>query len=263
MQMADPGDVRLHYRVDGDGDGAPVVFANSPGTDLRLWDAVVPLLPPGLGIIRFDKRGHGLSSAPPGPCGKGALVRDAGRLLDLPGVRDCVVVGLSVGGMIAQGLAARHPSMARGLVLCDTAHKIGTEQSWNTRIDTVKAQGIGAIADGVMKVWFTPQFRRPENAAFEGYKAMLTRQSVEGYTGTCAALRDCDLTESSRALKLPVLCLVGDQDGSTPPDLVRSTAELIPGARFEVIRDAGHIPCVEQPEATARLIASFLGGLPA
>jgi 3-oxoadipate enol-lactonase len=77
------------------------------------------------------------------------------------------------------------------------------------------------------------------------------------------ALRDCDLTESTRALKLPVLVVVGDRDGSTPPDLVRSTAELIAGARFEIIKDAAHIPCVERPEETARLIKDFLGGLPA
>ena len=91
-----------------------------------------------------------------------------------------------------------------------------------------------------------------------GYRAMLTRSPVEGYVGTCAALRDADLTESTRALKIPVLCIVGDQDGSTPPDLVRSTANLIRGAEFRIIADAGHIPCVEQPAAVADLIAAFL-----
>lgn len=263
MAFARVNGVVIHHETRGRAGAPAVAFSNSLGTDFRIWDAVVPHLDNDFRILLYDKRGHGLSEATTAPYAMTDHVDDLAALLEHVGVARAAVVGLSVGGMIAQGLAARHPSLVRGLVLCDTSHRIGTEQSWNTRIDTVKAQGIGAIADGVMKVWFTPQFRRPENAAFEGYKAMLTRQSVEGYAGACAALRDCDLTESSRALKLPVLCLVGDQDGSTPPDLVRSTAELIPGARFEVIRDAGHIPCAEQPEATARLIASFLGGLPA
>lgn len=82
MHIADLGDIRLHYREDGDPDGAPIVFANSLGTDLRLWDKVVPRLPQSLRIIRFDKRGHGLSDCPPGPYSMGALVRDAERLLD-------------------------------------------------------------------------------------------------------------------------------------------------------------------------------------
>ena len=89
---------------------------------------------------------------------------------------------------------------------------------------------------------------------------MLTRTPVEGYVGTCAALRDADLTESSRALKIPVVCLVGDQDGSTPPDLVRSMAALIKGADFRIIADAGHLPCIEQSEAVAALVTAFLRG---
>ena len=90
---------------------------------------------------------------------------------------------------------------------------------------------------------------------------MLTRTNLDGYAGTCAALRDADLTESTRALKLPVLCVVGDQDGSTPPDLVRSTAELIEGARFEIIAGVGHLPCIESPDETARLIGGFLNDI--
>ena len=89
---------------------------------------------------------------------------------------------------------------------------------------------------------------------------MLVRQPLDGYGGTCAALRDADFTAAMPDIAAPTLCLVGDEDGSTPPDLVRSTAELIPGARFEIIAAAGHIPCVEQPEAMAKLIRDFLAG---
>ena len=125
-------------------------------------------------------------------------------------------------------------------------------------VDAVTKNGIGSIADNVMKLWFTPAFRDPRNAEFVGCRNMLVRTPLEGYVGTCAALRDADLTESTRALKVPTLCIVGDQDGSTPPDLVRSTAELIRGAEFHIVADAGHIPCIEQPDAVADLVRQFL-----
>jgi 3-oxoadipate enol-lactonase len=160
--------------------------------------------------------------------------------------------------MIAQGLAALRPDLVERLVLSDTAHKIGNEELWNARIDAVTKGGIASISDQIMERWFTPAYRDPDNADFAGYTAMLTRTSIDGYAGTCAALRDADLTESTRALKVPVLCVVGDQDGSTPPDLVRSTAALIDGARFEIIKDAGHLPCIEQPTETAAMIRDFL-----
>ena len=87
MEVFDTGDVRLHYRIDGPADGAPVVFANSLGTDMRLWDPILPLLPAGLRIIRFDKRGHGLSTCPSGPYSMGALITDTEKLLDFLGVK--------------------------------------------------------------------------------------------------------------------------------------------------------------------------------
>ncbi len=159
MQIADLGDVQLHYRVDGDPDGAPIVFANSLGTDLRVWDAVVERLPAGLKVIRYDKRGHGLSTVPPAPYSMGALVRDAERLLDHLNVRDCVFVGLSIGGMIAQGLAVKRLDQVRALVLSNTAAKIGTAEMWQERIKAVEEQGIEALADNVMERWFGKDFR--------------------------------------------------------------------------------------------------------
>ena len=114
MQIAEFGDVKLHYRVDGDPNGRPVVFANSLGTDLRLWDQVLPLLPEGLCYLRYDKRGHGLSSCPPAPYSMGSLVSDVERLMDHLNLRDALFVGLSIGGMIAQGLAAKRLDLVRG-----------------------------------------------------------------------------------------------------------------------------------------------------
>lgn len=256
MQIADLGDVQLHYRVDGDPDGAPIVFANSLGTDLRVWDAVVARLPRGLRIIRYDKRGHGLSSCPPGPYSMGALVRDAERLLDQLEVRDALFVGLSVGGMIGQGLAVKRLDMVRALVLSNTAAKIGTPEMWQQRIAAVREQGIEALADSVMERWFARDFRAKPDLQL--WRNMLVQQSREGYAGCCAAIAGTDFYTPTSGLRLPCLGIAGSEDGSTPADLVRETVDLIPGSQFHLIRRAGHIPCVEQPEEYADRLSAFL-----
>jgi 3-oxoadipate enol-lactonase len=255
------GPVTLHIRDEGLKGGRPVVFANSLGTDLRIWRAVIDRLPATLRFVRYDKRGHGLSDCPDGPYAIADHAGDLAGLLDALGVRGAVVCGLSVGGLIAQKLAADRPDLVSALILCDTAAKIGTADLWNQRIGTVRVQGIAPLADAILERWFTPGFRAAA-PDFPVWRNMLTRTPAEGYAATCEAIRDADLTESTRALRLPTLAMVGAQDGSTPPDLVKATADLIPGARFEVIEDCGHIPCVEQAERTAALIRGFIAELP-
>lgn len=256
MQIADLGKVQLHYRIDGDPDGAPVVFANSLGTDLRLWDAILPLLPTGLKVIRYDKRGHGLSSLAPAPYSMDDLVGDAEGLLDLLGVRDCLFVGLSIGGMIAQGLAAKRLDLVRTMVLSNTGVKIGTPDIWQTRIDEVNSGGIEQLADGVMERWFSSEFLASPELAI--WRNMLIRQPAMGYAGCSAAISSTDLYAATSGLRLPVLGIAGDQDGSTPPDLVRETVDLVPGSRFRLIRKAGHLPCVEQPREYGAILTGFL-----
>ena len=256
MLMADLGKVQLHYRIDGDPDGVPLVFSNSLGTDLRLWDDILPLLPEGLRIIRYDKRGHGLSSLPPAPYSMSDLVNDAEGLLDLLEVKDCLFVGLSIGGMIAQGLAARRLDLIRAMVLSNTGAKIGTPDMWDTRIAAVNADGIEALADGVMERWFSNAFRATPELAI--WRNMLVRQPGAGYAGCSAAISGTDLVNTTSQLRLPVLGIAGSEDGSTPPDLVRETSGLVPGSKFELVLGAGHLPCVEQPEAYAAILNGFL-----
>lgn len=256
MNIADLGEVQINYREDGDPQGAPVVFANSLGTDYRLWDQVVPLLPPGLRVIRYDKRGHGLSSCPPAPYSMGALIADAERLLDRLGVRDCLFVGLSIGGMIAQGLAVKRLDLMRAMVISNTGAKIGTNEMWQDRIDAVRKGGIEALADPVMERWFSKAFRAtPELTA---WRNMLTRQPATGYIGCSAAIQGSDFYASTATLTLPTLAIAGSEDGSTPPDLVRETAALIRGSKFHLIRAAGHLPCVEKPEEYAQILSAFI-----
>lgn len=257
MAFARVNRIVLHYQDSGEDSLPAIAFANALGTDFRIWDRVAGLLGGRFRLIRYDKRGHGLSDVPAAPYQMTDHVEDLASLLDLLGINRAIIAGVSVGGMIAQGLAALRPDLVRALVLLDTAHKLGTDDSWNTRIANVEKDGIGCVADGILKGWFTEPFRSGGNPDFEGYGNMLKGSPVEGYVGTCAAIRDCDLTESTRALSVPALCIAGDQDGSTPPDLVRSMANLITGSQFEIIKDAGHLPLIERPEKTAAMIAEF------
>ena len=247
---------RLHLREDGDPGGAPVVFANSLGTDLRLWDAVLPLLPPGYRFIRYDKRGHGRSDVPEGPYQMGTVVSDAEAILEALDVTACTFVGLSIGGMIAQGLAVKRPDLVSRLVLSNTAAKIGTDALWDERIAAVRAGGLEPMADGVMARWFGRDFR--ESDALPLWRARFCETPAEGYAGCCAAIRRSDFYAATATLRLPTLAIAGSEDGATPPDLVRETAALIPGSRFEIIPRAGHLPCVEDPAAYAEILGAFL-----
>jgi len=250
------GDISLNMHEDGDPNGAPIVFANSLGTDLRLWDKVVPLLPPGLRIIRFDKRGHGQSDVPDAPYSMGQLVSDTERLLDALGVKDAMFVGLSIGGMIAQGLAVKRLDLVRAAVLSNTAYKFGTAQTWADRISAIRAGGIEAQGDEIMARWFSKPFRNGPELQF--WRDMLTGQPLEGYLGCCAAIAGTDMYTPTAGLRLPALGIAGDADGSSPPDLVRETAALIPGSQFHLIRGAGHLPCVEKPDEYAEVLTKFL-----
>jgi len=247
----------LHFADENAGQGTAIVFANSLGTDFRIWDGVVSHLGSGRRLLRHDLRGHGLSDAPPAPYTIDDHAADLEALLDARGIKAALVVGLSVGGLIAQSLAARRPDLVRALVLCDTAHRIGTADSWNARIDAVRAGGIASIADAILERWFSKGYRTTMRDDLAGYRSMLTRTPVEGYVGTCAALRDGDLTATTRTLTQATLCVVGEEDGATPPDLVRAMSALIPGAGFEIIAGAGHLPCIESPALMAARIGAF------
>lgn len=259
MQFASINGVTLHYQLIGAPEGRPVlVFANSLGTDLRIWRDVILRLVGDFAIVTYDMRGHGLSDLGKPPYTIDDHVGDLAGLLDYLEVKRTVICGLSVGGLVAQGLYATRPDLVRALILSDTAHKIGTAEGWATRIAAVEKDGIGSIADSIFKLWFTPAFHAQRRDELAGYRNMLARQPVAGYIGTCAAIRDADFTEAAARIAVPTICVVGDQDGSTPPDVVLELAKLIPRARYEVIKDAAHIPCVEQPEALSAVMRAFI-----
>jgi 3-oxoadipate enol-lactonase len=255
VQFAQINGVTIHHQVIGAAGKPPIVFANSVGTDFRIWRDVIVRLAGDFAVLCYDKRGHGLSDVGETPYSIQTHVDDLAALMDHCGFRDALICGLSVGGMIAQGLSASRPDLVKGLILCDTAHKIATEEFWNARIAAVEAGGIEAVADAVMPRWFAPDFL--ETVECRGYRNMLVRQPAAGYAATCAAIRDADLTEVAGRIGVPTVVVAGEHDGATPPALCADLAKLIPGARFELVRDAGHIVPVEQPEILAEIIRAF------
>ncbi|HUT48097.1 MAG TPA: 3-oxoadipate enol-lactonase [Alphaproteobacteria bacterium] len=258
MQVAAVNGIHVHYRdIDPGGSRPVLVFSNSLGTDFRIWDRVIERLGDRYRIITYDKRGHGLSEGVSAPYKLSDHVEDLVGLLNYLGVSGAIVCGLSVGGLIAQSLADEHPELVDRLILCDTAHKIGAADMWNERIAAVEKGGIESLADGVLERWFSADFRANRTAELSAWRNMLVRTTADGYAGTSAAIRDADLTESSAKLGVPTLCICGSEDGATTPELVRSTADLIPGARFELIEGARHLPCIEAPDAVADLILAF------
>lgn len=256
MLTATVNGANIHYDDRGPQDGPAVVFANSLGTDLRLWDALLPHLPAGLRLIRQDKRGHGLSEEPPGPYSIEQLADDAAGLIRHLGLRDVVFVGLSIGGLIGQSLAARHGDLLRGLVISNSAAKIGDAEMWQGRVAAIRQDGLASIGAATMERWFSPQFRA--SGAADPWQRMLERQPVSGYIACCEAIAAADLREVAAKLALPVQLIAGELDGATPLALVQGTADLIEGAAMETISGAGHLPCVEAPKIYAGILLRFL-----
>ena len=258
MKFATVKGITLHYTLEGLKDGVPLVFINSLGTDLRLWDKLIPHFAEHFPIIRYDKRGHGLSDCPPGPYSIRDHSDDLAGLLDHLRVKDVIPVGISVGGMIALDYTINHPQSVKALVLCDTAAKIGAAEFWDERIAAIRKSGLEDMADTILGRWFAPAFSKQYPADYKGYYNMLTRTPVEGYTATCQALGDADLRESIGNITAKTLVLCGVEDLATPPDVGRELAAALPGGRFEPIEQAAHLPCVEQPEKMAKTIERFL-----
>ncbi len=260
MQALHANGITLHYQLRA-GTGAvptPIVFINSLGTDFRIWDRLVAHMPNDLTILRYDKRGHGLSEVTAPPYAITDHGDDLAGLMDALGLRDAIIIGISVGGLIAQDMAIRRPDLVRALVLCDTAARIGTTAAWNDRIAEIKQGGIDSIAETVMERWFPQSYRDRNKAELATWRAMLTRSPVDGYIGTCAALGTADLTAATRGIRKPTVCVCGTDDLSTPPHLVQELATLIPNTPFHLIENAGHLPCIDQTEQMAAILLPFI-----
>ena len=257
MKFININGLTFHYSDNKQRDKPVLVFINSLGTDFRIWDRVAAGFGRRFRIICYDKSGHGLSDVPIGPCSLQDHVDDLQVLLAQLEVGCATLAGVSVGGMIAQLFCTRYSERVSALVLCDTAAKIGTAELWKERITRVRNSGLESIADAVLDRWFSSAYRQQRGAEFGGWRNMLMRTPAEGYALTCAAISDADLGQSTPLIDKPVLVVCGEHDGATPPDQVRSLAESIPGSRFELILEAGHLPSIEQPKILIDLMDDF------
>lgn len=249
-------DIRLNVRLIGPTDAPPLVFSHALGTDLTIWNGVTNLLAGRYRIITYDQRGHGGSDVPTPPYTMGGLIRDLERVMDHVAVKEAVVIGASLGGLVAQGLAVKRLDLVRGLVLSGTAARIGSPEMWHRRIDEVRQTGLDAYADGAMQRILGPRYQsHPDHPYLHD---LLIRTDPDGWAGCAAAIAGTDFYTTTASLRLPALAIAGANDGTTPPDLVRETAELIPGHRFALMRGVGHLPMVEKPAEFAALVETFL-----
>jgi 3-oxoadipate enol-lactonase len=259
MPFLECGDLRVHYALSGPANAPVVMLSNSLGTTLRLWEPQIPTLESAFRVLRYDTRGHGQTTVTPAPYTIEQLASDAVAVLDALGLERVHFCGLSLGGMIGIRLGIHARERLDRLALCNTAARIGTTESWNTRIEQVRSGGVRNIAPLVLERSYTAEFRQrsPDVAAWT--QRMLEETPLEGYAGCCAAIRDADLREDVSGISTPTLVIAGAQDTATSAADARFLAGSIRGACYAEL-PAAHLSSVEvAAEFTARL-TGFLTG---
>ncbi len=242
--------------------GAPVVaFSHSVGSTHRMWDAQADALAGQYRVLRYDTRGHGGSPVAAGPTTIEALADDLAGLLDALHVERAHVVGLSLGGMTAQLLAARHPGCVHGLVLMATAAYM--PDGWEARAASVRSQGMGAIVDAVLARWFTPGFKAAHPEMVAPHRERFLAMDPEGYAACCGAIGGMDLRPSNADITAPTLILAGADDPATPAAMMEEIRGRIPDAELVVLPRAAHILAVERADTVNAHLAAFLGRLQA
>lgn len=256
---ADIGTARLAVRIDGD-DGLPwLILSNSLGTDHTMWDAQMPALTPHRRVLRYDTRGHGGSDTPPGPYSLDALAGDVVALMDRFGIDRADVMGLSMGGMTAVGLALNHPGRVRRAVCAcaRTGFPPAALPAWDERVAAVRAGGMAAIIEGTLARWFTPS---APPAALDHARRMMAATDPEGYAACVAAIKGVAYTTRLPDMTVPMHYIAGEHDGAAPPAAMAEMAAATPGAALTVLAGAAHIANVEAAGAFNAAATAFLFG---
>ena len=257
MPFAEIKTGRIHYELVGPGPGPVLVLSNSLGATFSMWDPQIPQLSKSLRVLRYDTRGHGQSLVTPGPYSLAQLGQDVLDLLSTLSIDKFAFCGLSLGGLTGMWLGIHAPERLHKLILCSTAAKIGTAETWNTRIDTLRKAGMKSISTATMERWFTAVFREKHPEVIASVRATLESANVEGYTACCAALRDSDLRESIAAIRAATLVISATHDPATPPSDGQFLASRIPGARY-VELNAAHLSNIEQAKQFTAEVSNFL-----
>ena len=250
--------IDINYEIEGDG---PVVtFSHSLACNLSMWDEQVRALRSRYRVLRYDTRGHGQTGAPAGANTLDQLADDLKGLLDGLGIAATHFVGLSMGGMIGQIFALKHPAMVQSLVLCDTTSRYpqGAASVWEERIKTVGAKGMEPMVAPTLERWFTAAFRSRRKDLMDKVGAMIRSTPATGYVGCCHALPKINVTERLRDVRCPALVIVGEEDPGTPVDMARDIHAALPVAELAVLCRASHLSNVEQPGEFNRALGGFL-----
>ena len=255
---------QLRLALQGAADGVPIVLSHALGLDLAMWDDLAAQLATTHPVLRYDHRGHGGSAVPPGPYSMDDLVGDAARVIGEWGRGPVVFIGLSMGGMVGQGLAIRYPEQVRALVLANTTSQYpeAAQGNWNQRIAAVQSQGLAGIADMVMERYFSADYRARHADTVAGFRRTVLRSDPAGYVAACRAVAAVDWLDQLAVVRCPTLVIAGAEDIGTPVELSQAIAQRIPGAELRVIDGVAHLSVVEQPQAFSSLVTRFIEALP-
>lgn len=243
-----------------------VVLSHALGCDTSMWDGVAALLKARYTVLCYDHRGHGRSEAPLGLYNIDMFADDAADLITAQTTGSVHFVGLSLGGMAAQALAARHPALVKSITVANSAswYDDAARAMWQVRVDTVMAQGVAAIADGAIQRWFTPEFREDEAgggaARVADLRERLEKTDAAAYAASCEAVAGIDFRASNRRIACPALVIGGMRDEATPVAMSQVIAGSISGAQLRTV-DAAHLSAVEQPQVFVRLLQGFFDTL--
>jgi 3-oxoadipate enol-lactonase len=247
----------LYVEVEGPAAAPVLMLSNSLGTNLNIWDEQASVWSRHFRLIRYDRRGHGRSGVTPGPYSMERLGKDALAIMDALNVSKINWCGLSMGGMVGQWLAAHAPQRIDKLILSNTSCYYPDKEPWNQRIQTIRAGGLETIADALMKLWFTADFRARSPDTVARIKEALVATPIDGYIASCEAVRDMDHRGILAKINSPTLVIAGRHDTATPVAAAEFIRSHIPRASLTVL-DAAHISNVEQP---AFFVAEVLGFL--
>lgn len=242
-----------------EGSGPIVVLSHALGCDLHMWDGVAAQLARAHTVLRYDHRNHGASEVVAGPFTMQDLADDAAELIAREAGGEPVhFVGLSMGGMTAQALASKHPKPLKSVVIANSSSHYPDSAPWRTRVETVQAQGVAAIAPGAVARWLTPEYvSTPEGAeAARALNDTLVCTDADGYIASCNAVAAIDFRESNRRIAVPTLVIAGTRDEATPPAMSEAMVAAIPGSRLATI-DAAHLSAVERPVEFTQLLVDF------
>jgi 3-oxoadipate enol-lactonase len=253
--------IEINYEIEGDG---PVVtFSHSLACNLSMWEEQARALKGRYRVLRFDTRGHGQSSAPAGAYTLEQLADDLKGLLDGLAIAATHFVGLSMGGMIGQVFALRHPAMVQSLVLCDTTSRYPAAAApvWEERIKAVGAKGMEPMVAPTLERWFTAPFRARRQDLMDKVGAMIRSTPAPGYIGCCHAIPRINVTERLKEVRCPALVIVGEEDPGTPVEMAREIQAALPGAELAILSRASHLSNLEQPAEFNRALGGFLDKL--